>query len=129
MSGRLKRLLLRRRGPMLPLGGKRNRADRRLIACAACGSQLVNPVAWHESGETQWWVRLRCGECAWTREVTITDDEAKQLERDLDPGLIVIESIVARLDRERMLSELELFVTALERDLIGPMDFKRDLPR
>ena len=129
MSGRLKRFLLRIRGPMLPLGSKRYGTDRRLIMCAACGSRVVNPVAWHESGQTQWWVRLRCGECAWTREVTITDDEAKQLERDLNHGLLAIESTVARLDRERMLSEMELFVTALARDLIGPMDFKRDLPR
>jgi hypothetical protein len=114
---------------MLPLESKRDGTDRQLIMCAACGSRVVNPVAWHESGQTQWWVRLRCGECAWTREVMITDDEAKQLERDLNHGLLAIESTVARLDRERMLCEMELFVTALARDLIGPMDFKRDLPR
>jgi hypothetical protein len=129
VSGRLKRLLLRIRGPILPLGSERHGDDRRLIACAACGSRVVNPVAWHENGETQWWVRLRCGESAWTREVTITDDEAKQFDRDLDPGLLAIQSTVARLDRERMLSEMERFATALERDLIGPMDFKRDPPR
>jgi hypothetical protein len=129
MSGKLKRFMSRIRGPVLPLGSKRYGADRRLISCAACGSRVVNPVAWHESGEAQWWVRLRCGECAWTREVTVTDDEANQLERDLNPGLFAIERTVTRLDRERMRSEMELFVAALERDLIWPMDFKRDLPR
>jgi hypothetical protein len=48
---------------------------------------VVNPVDCHESDETRWWVRLRCGECAWSREAIITNAEAKQLERELEPGL------------------------------------------
>jgi hypothetical protein len=130
MSGRLKRLLLRIRGPILPLGDAgRNRAHDRLVCCAICGSSVVNPVDWHESDETRWWVRLRCGECAWSREAVITDAEAKQLERDLEPGLREIAKAAAKLDRERMLRETDVFVAALRRDLIGPADFGRDLPR
>jgi hypothetical protein len=130
MSGKLKRLLLRIRGPLLPLAGVgRNRAHGRLISCAICGSSLVNPVAWHEHDETRWWVLLRCGECAWSREVIITDAEANQLERDLEPGRREIAKAAATLDRERMLWESDVFVAALRRDLIGPADFIRHLPR
>ena len=89
----------------------------------------MNPVDWHESDETHWWVRLRCGECAWSRAALITDAEAKQLERDLEPGLREIAKVAAKLDRERMLWETEVFVAALRRDLIGPADFTRDCPR
>jgi hypothetical protein len=130
MSGKLMRLLRRIRGPMLPLAGAGgHRALDRLICCAICGSSVVNPVDCHESDETRWWVRLRCGECAWAREALITNAEAKQLERDLEPGLREIAKAAAKLDRERMLWETEVFVAALRRDLIGPADFTRDCPR
>lgn len=130
MSGKLRRLLRRIRGPLLPLGdATRNRAGARLITCAVCGNRVVNPVDWHESDETRWWVWLRCGECAWSREAIITDAEAKQLERDLEPGLREIAAAAGKLDRERMLWETEVFVAALRRDLIGPADFARDLRR
>jgi hypothetical protein len=130
MSGKLKRLLRRIRGPILPLGDAgRTRAHDRLICCTICGASVVNPVDWHESVESRWWVRLRCGECAWWRETLITDTEAKQLERDLEPGLREIAKAAAMLDRERMLRETEVFVAALRRDLIGPADFSRDLRR
>jgi hypothetical protein len=130
MKDKLKRLLRRLSGPLLPgasAGGRR--ANRRLAVCGDCGSHVVNPVDWHESDEAHWWVRLRCGACGESREVTITDDEATQLERDLAPGLREIATTVAGLDRERMLQEAEIFIAALERDLIGPADFARRLPR
>jgi hypothetical protein len=97
-----------------------------LIRCAICGSSVVNPVNLHEHDESRWWVRLRCGECAWSRETIITDAEAEQLERDLEPGLREIAKEAAKLDRERMIWEGEVFLAALRRDLIGPTDFARD---
>jgi hypothetical protein len=122
MSRKLSRLLRRVRGPVLPLGD-------RLIVCAVCGSSVVNPVDWDENGALHWWVRLRCGECAWSREVIITDDEANQLDRDLELGLRDIAGVVERLDRERMVREADSFITALRHDLIGPSDVAHRLPR
>jgi hypothetical protein len=90
MGGKLKRLLRRIRGPVLPIGD-------RLIVCAVCGSA--------------------------------TDNEAKQLERDLELCLREIASVVDTLDRERMVREAESFITALRLDLIGPADFAPHLPR
>jgi hypothetical protein len=100
-SGRIKAFLRRVRGP---LGAKRDTA---LIACEVCRSRTVNPVDWREHDATRWWVVLRCGACAWSREAVITDAEAQQLERDLEPGLRDIAMLAERLDR----------------DLICPADF------
>jgi hypothetical protein len=103
--------------------------DGRLISCSICGSRTVNPVDWHEHDERHWWVRLRCGECAWSREAVITEAEAQQLDRDLAPGTRDIAALAERLDRERMETEVDVFVTALRRDLIGPADFAKHLRR
>jgi hypothetical protein len=71
----------------------------------------------------------RCGECAWSREAIITDAAANRFERDLAPGLPDIARTIARLDRERMLWEAEVFIAALGDDLIAPADFSSDQPR
>jgi hypothetical protein len=127
MSGKIKELLRRIRGPLLPM--KETGWDGRLVGCSICGARTVNPVDWHEHGPRHWWVRLRCGECAWSREAVITDAEARQLERDLELGLREIAAVAARLDRERMENEVAVFVTALRRDLIDPADFADRLRR
>ena len=121
MSGKIKQLLRRIRGPLLPMTA--TQWDGRLVTCSICGSRTVNPVDWHEHDERHWWVRLRCGTCAWSREAVITDAEAQQLDRDLEPGLRKIAALAERLDRERMENDVDVFVAALRRDLIGPADF------
>jgi hypothetical protein len=118
---RLKRLLLRLRGPLLPVDAVGS--SKRLTDCPACRSHFVIPADSHERDESSWWVLLRCGECAWSREAIITDAEAKRFERDLERGLGEIARTVAKLDLERMQWEADIFVAALTRDLIGPGDF------
>ena len=59
----------------------------------------------------------------------ITEAEARQLERDLEPGLRQIAAAAEKLDRELMAWDVEIFLDALERDLIGPADFARHLRR
>jgi len=126
-TSKLRQLLLRIRGPLLPVGvAACGRVRGRLVDCAVCGSSLVNPVDWHTHDESRWWVLLRCGECAWSRVAIITDAEAERFERDLEPGLRKIAKAAAKLDRERMLWEGEIFLAALQRDLIDSADFTRD---
>jgi hypothetical protein len=83
----------------------------RLVDCGRCGSDFVNPVAWHEVGETtarlgwgatltDWWIRLRCGQCDTVREVEVSDEDAKRFERDLDLGVADIAAAVARIERD-----------------------------
>ena len=95
----------------------------RLIDCRSCGSAYVNPVAWRERGDLEWWIRLRCGECGLVREVEVSNEEAERYDADLDRGIAKIASAVARLDRERMIAESDAWAAALERDLIDPGDF------
>jgi hypothetical protein len=126
MNGRIGRILRWLGAGVLALPyGDGAHVTTRLVDCSDCGAPMVNPVDWREEDRTYWWVRLRCGACGRSREVFVTDDDAKQLERDLAPGLREIASTVDRLDRERMLREVDAFTAALDRDLIGPDDFAR----
>jgi hypothetical protein len=95
-----------------------------LVVCRACGSDFVNPVSWHEQGQAYWWIRLRCGGCGLVREVEVSNDQAERYDAQLDRGMVKIASTLATLDRARMVAEADAFKTALERDLIGPGDFR-----
>jgi hypothetical protein len=68
---------------------------------------------------------LRCGECRAEREVTVGNVIAQRFGESLDTAEREILRAVARLDAERMASEVEVFAAALERDLIEPADFCR----
>ena len=72
----------------------------RLIDCGRCGSEFVNPVAWHEHDKTYWWIRLRCGQCGIVREVELSDDEATRFDRELDRGVADLASTLARIERD-----------------------------
>jgi hypothetical protein len=85
----------------------------------------VYPVQWWEAGDEHWWMLLRCGVCEEEREVTVGDDVAKRYDADLDAAKREIDDAVRRLDHERMAGEMEIFVEALERDLIDAGDFVR----
>jgi hypothetical protein len=94
-----------------------------LAECAHCGAECMCPISWEETDETHWWIRLRCGECQVWRDVVVGDDEAAALERTLGTHTALIERAVARLDLERMATDLGVLITALERDLIDPSSF------
>jgi hypothetical protein len=115
---RLLGLLRRVAGPKYPMPA-------RLIDCERCDSDYVIPVAWQESGEFGWWIRVRCGECGFVRDVEVGNEEAKRFERELDRGVQDIATTVARLEREHMIADAEALTTALQRDLIDPGDFCR----
>ena len=101
------------------------RLQSRLVVCVGCHADFVNPVSWHELSETHWWIRLRCGECGFVREVEVTNEEAQSFEHELDRGVEQIAAAFVRLDRERMIADSDAMKAALERDLIDPGDFCR----
>jgi hypothetical protein len=72
----------------------------RLVDCERCGCDFVTPVAWHEQGESHWWIRLRCGQCDLVREVEVTDVEAARFDQQLDRGLADIAAALARNKRD-----------------------------
>ena len=96
----------------------------RLDVCTSCEADYVHPVEWHESGDERWWMLLRCGECWAEREVTVGDRIANRFDVSLNAAEQEIRRAVARLDAERMATEVEVFTAALERDLIDPVDFR-----
>ena len=118
ITAKLLALLGHLAGPTLPI-------DARLVVCDRCGADFVNPVSWHEHGETHWWIRLRCGQCGCVREIEATDQQAKRFDRELEPGVASIAAALMRLDRERMITDADTLTAALERDLIDPGDFCR----
>jgi hypothetical protein len=94
-----------------------------LQVCARCRADYVHPLEWHETDAEHWWILLRCGECHAEREVTIGDDVVKRYGEDLDAAQREIDRVASRLGQERMAREIEIFVAALELDLIDAGDF------
>ena len=113
------------RGLLSRLARPAHRLQSRLVVCVGCHADFVNPVSWHELSETHWWIRLRCGECGFVREVEVTNEEAQRFEHELDRGVKQIAAAFVRLDRERMIADSDAITAALERDLIDPGDFCR----
>ncbi|HWK25309.1 MAG TPA: hypothetical protein VNS09_02025 [Solirubrobacter sp.] len=106
------------------LGRRRPRpVDDDLHACAACGLDFVNPVDWEPVTPEAWWMRLRCGECEVYREVTVTNAVAERFDLELDRRAVSIHRALAKLDRERMVEQVEALIGALRYDLIEPADF------
>lgn len=99
--------------------------ETRLEVCTNCDSDYVHPVEWRESDDEHWWMLLRCGECGAEREVTVSDSIAQRFDASLETAAKEIKRAAARLDTERMASEVEVFAAALERNLIYPADFRR----
>lgn len=91
--------------------------------CPICGSTLVYPVDWDRSGPTSWTLALRCPECETRREVTLGRASVEHLNRELYQGAQTLAREADRLMRRNFEDEVERIVTALERDLILPMDF------
>ncbi|HET9736969.1 MAG TPA: hypothetical protein VFP78_02525 [Solirubrobacteraceae bacterium] len=93
-----------------------------LVKCPTCRAEAVSPVAWEHEG-VEWRTSLRCGNCGHREEVTLDDEQARELDRALDRGVHQIARTVTRLERRRMLAEAEALSVALEHDLIGADDF------
>lgn len=97
----------------------------RLVSCRACGAEAVVPVEWEDGDcpQDESHVSLRCGACGDRRNVTLDDEQARELDRALDRGVYRIGRMLRSLERERMLADVETLSIALEHDLIGADDF------
>jgi hypothetical protein len=100
-------------------------AEDDLHRCAACGKDYVNPVDWEPVTPEAWWMRLRCGECHVWREVTVSNTVAERFDVELDRRADILQRALAKLDRERMVQQVETMIGALRYGLIEPADFMR----
>jgi hypothetical protein len=94
-----------------------------LRRCPACRGRLVCPSAWEEDGEKRWSIDLHCGDCAHRWISVIDNARAARFDVELDRDQDIILRSLRKLERERMAADVEAFVAALDRDLVGPADF------
>ena len=99
--------------------------DADLMVCQSCRSEYVIPAAWAEQEDKAWWIRLRCGECGFVREVVVSDAAAQDYDRRLNHGMNEIARVVRRQELEQMAREADTLATALELDLLDARDFVR----
>jgi len=96
-----------------------------LHQCAVCRADFVVPVMVEAVDDAHWHIVLRCGECQTYRDVVVTNGVAERYERDWERGVEEIAAAYRRVERERMVADLEVLIGALERDLIDAADFAR----
>ena len=94
-----------------------------LRVCAACSSDLVQPVQREESGPGNWSVRLQCPNCDVHRQGVFTQQAVEAFEEVLARGIDVLTHDYKRLVRANMTFEIERFVRALDIDAILPEGF------
>jgi hypothetical protein len=102
---------------------RRRRASDPLRSCPLCHGPFTCPISWEPSDDEHWLIVMRCGDCGCWYELTVGNERARQLDRELDVDQRAIRRGLEAMDRERMAAEIEGFVTALGRDLIDPADF------
>ena len=95
-----------------------------LHVCATCHrSASVHALERHREKDARWRMRLRCGQCGRSREVTVSDDLVRRFDADVSVGLAAIAGAITTLDREHMAAQAEAFAAALRHDLIDAGDF------
>jgi hypothetical protein len=113
--------------PLPPsLSGGQRRADpavEPLHICFYCAGELVHPLDWAEAGPGQWRILLRCPECEATREGVFEQAVVESLDDELDRAAEALLSDLQRVTHANMAEEIDLFVRALDADLIAPSDF------
>jgi hypothetical protein len=94
-----------------------------LRRCPDCTSRLACPISWEPEGATHWSIDLRCGDCGHRWGCVIPNERAARFDVELDLDQAALRDELRRLDLERMADEVDVFSTALARDLVGPDDF------
>ncbi len=94
-----------------------------LHQCLLCHEDFVVPIEADALDEGRWDLRLRCGQCGTYRDVVVSDDAAKRYDLELNRGMAEIAAALRLQDHERMSAEAQVFIAALEHDLIDGGDF------
>jgi len=97
--------------------------DSGLHQCPLCHGDYVVPVWWDALDDDRWQMLLRCPQCETFRDVVASNEVANEYEVALAKGMETIAASLYRSDRERMAGEVDVFIAALERDLIDAADF------
>jgi hypothetical protein len=94
-----------------------------LHVCAECGSNLVHPVEWEQSGREHWTVLRRCPNCEWSASGTYHQALVDDFDRELDEGSQALTRDLRELARANMADAVDRFVVALNAGAVLPEDF------
>lgn len=95
-----------------------------LHVCPQCGSRLVQPICWEQAGDRgHWRLWRRCPECEWHSDAVHAEPEIDAFDEELDHGTRALSDVLKAFERENMEHFGEMFVGALQADLIGADDF------
>jgi hypothetical protein len=108
----------------LPSEQPSTRGDVALHVCPDCQGEFVYPLDWAEHGPRLWKILLRCPDCERLAWGVYPQAAVERLDTELDRATAQLLSDLRRLTHANMQEEIELFVRALQEDLIGPADFK-----
>ena len=105
-----------------PAGSARRAAVRRMESCTDCGSRLVHPLEWDETGHGfEMW--LRCPECLSETYGEFSNLEVARYELVLDEDRDVMVGLLLLSISERLDDWVEAFSSALHHEHILPEDF------
>jgi hypothetical protein len=100
--------------------------DLTLHVCPACGSGLVQPIAWEQEDDRHAWrVSRRCPECEWAGESVHNEVEIDAFDEQLDLGSQELADQLRSMEHANMSGSAHSFIRALHQDLIGADDFAR----
>jgi hypothetical protein len=95
-----------------------------LHVCPECGSSLVQPTRWEQTGSRgHWRLWRRCPECEWRADGVHGEREIDAYDEELDGGTEAVAAKLEELERDSMCQFAEAFATALDADLITADDF------
>jgi len=94
-----------------------------LHVCEDCGSDLVYPVSWEERAGDTWRIDRRCPNCEWEHTGEFHQSEVEVFDDVLNDGTEALLSSLRSVARANMEEDVERMISALQRDLIEPMDF------
>ena len=99
-------------------------ADGRVLSdCPACGSDLIQPLAWSQTADGRWNLLLECPNCRRSEAGTFTRTQVEHLEDRLDEGLTAMITDLQRMAQANLVADIERFTRALQADQILPEDF------
>lgn len=91
--------------------------------CPVRHSPLVYPTDWQRTGSATWELSLRCPNCETQRTITLDREGVERFNKVLYEGSEALARQSEQLTRLHFEEEAERFVSALDEDLILPMDF------
>jgi hypothetical protein len=96
-----------------------------LHVCVECSGKLVHPLDGVEEGPVYWRTLLRCPECENIREGMFPQEAVGLFADELDRGEAVLLGALQRVTMANMTEAAEVFIRALDEDVIVADDFRR----